>query len=83
MTDEQRTEIANRLEQLQAQLERLADAFAKTLAARDRIIERDLAQKLNEALDVRDKALRQEVAEMLKGRDEGDWWKDGEQSPWN
>jgi uncharacterized protein YpiB (UPF0302 family) len=82
MTDETRSEIVNRLDEIRNQLAALGDAVARTLAARDAMLEKELARKLDEALDLRDRALREEFAKML-GRDGDDWWKEGGSPPWS
>ena len=82
MTDQEfRENVTTVLKVLQHQVNCLAEALPRLLAERDAAIERELARKLAEALDHRDRALRAEFAGR-PDRDTNDWWKDGGEPPW-
>lgn len=81
MNDQEfRDEVVRRLEQIQSHVAGLIDALPAVLAERDRMLERELARKLDEALDHRDRALR---AEFAGQRDDDEWWREGGEPPWN
>jgi hypothetical protein len=82
MTDQEfRENVTTVLKGLQHQVNCLAEALPRLLAERDAAIERELARKLAEALDYRDRALRAEFVGM-SDRDRNDWGKDGGEPPW-
>ncbi len=78
MSDQEfRDNVTTVLKGLQHQVDGLIQALPRLLAERDAAIEQELARKLGEALDHRDRALRMEL-----GGSDGDWWKNGGQAPW-
>jgi hypothetical protein len=75
MDEKERNEILTALTKVSDQLSAMADALPRVLVARDAMLEKELARKLDEALDVRDRALEKKFANMLGRDDDADWWK--------